>query len=133
MSEQELVYRVKDLHVISIGCLGCGHATTIDFDNKELLEGAVPGQCSMCGKHLGIDMQALKGYRWFYDEVVKCDQVEFRVRGAKSEAAFLASEVQESISTAVAQAQQVVTAEIKQAVNTAFAKEHSTSSKLVDI
>jgi hypothetical protein len=133
MSEQELVYRVKDLHLISIGCLGCGHVTTIDFDNKELLEGSVPGRCSMCGKGLGIDMQALKGYRWFYDEVVKCDQVEFRVRGGQSEVAALVSEVQETISTAVVQAQLVVTTEIKQAVDTAFAREHAISSKLVDI
>lgn len=133
MSELELVYRVKDLHVISISCRGCGHATTVDFANKELLEGSVPDRCSMCDKHLGIDMQALKGYRWFYDEVVKCDHVEFRVRSGHSEAASLASEVQGSISTAVAHAQQVVSTEIRRAVDSAFAKEHAASSKLVDI
>jgi hypothetical protein len=41
MSEQELVFNVKELHVLSIGCGNCGHGTILDFETKDYLETSV--------------------------------------------------------------------------------------------
>jgi spore coat polysaccharide biosynthesis protein SpsF (cytidylyltransferase family) len=120
MSEQELVFNVKELHVMSLACANCGHGTTFDFETKDYLEKLVSPKCAVCGTELEVDLrEQLNAYRCFYDSMSKCERVEFRVRVNKPEAAASASEVQEAVSTAVA--------EVQDAVTTAFAKEHAIS------
>jgi spore coat polysaccharide biosynthesis protein SpsF (cytidylyltransferase family) len=120
MSEQELVFNVKELHVMSLACGNCGHGTTFDFETKDYLEKLVSPKCAICGTELEVDLrEQLNAYRCFYDSMSKCERVEFRVRVNKPEAAASASEVQEAVATAVA--------EVQDAVTTAFAKEHAIS------
>ena len=38
MSEQELVFKVKELHVLSLMCSTCGHGTIFDFKDTHYLE-----------------------------------------------------------------------------------------------
>jgi hypothetical protein len=118
MSEQELIFKVKELHVISLVCGNCGHGTTFDFETKDYLEKSVSARCAVCNLELEVDLQEqLKAYRGFYDSMSKCERVEFRVRLSNPEAAASASEVQGAVSIAVAEVQDAVTA--------AFAKEHA--------
>jgi hypothetical protein len=117
MSEQELIFKVKELHVLSLACVNCGHGTTFDFETKDYLEKSVTPRCSVCNTELEVDLQEqLNAYRCFYDSMAKCERVEFRVRLSNPEVAASASEVQGAVSTAVAEVQLAVTA--------AFAKEH---------
>jgi hypothetical protein len=117
MSEQELVFNVKELHVISIACANCGHGTTFDFETKDYLEKSVSQKCAVCNVELEVDLkEQLKAYRMFYNSMSLCKRVEFRVRILRPEAASV-NEVQEAVSTAVADVQLAVTA--------AFAKEHA--------
>jgi hypothetical protein len=116
MSEQELVFRVKELHVLSLACANCGHGTIFDFETKDYLEKSVSPRCAVCDTELEVDLQEqLNSYRGFYDSMSKCERVEFRVRLNKPEAAASASEVQAAVSSAVA--------EVQQAVTDAFSKE----------
>jgi hypothetical protein len=118
MSEQELVFNVKELHVISLACANCGHGTTFDFETKDYLEKSVTPKCAVCNAELEVDLQEqLKAYRCFYDSMSMCKRVEFRVRLSKPEAVTSASQLQEAVSTAVA--------DVQQAVTVAFAKEHA--------
>lgn len=113
MSEQELVFNVKELHVMSLACANCGHGTIFDFETKDYLEKLVSPKCAVCNVELEVDLQEqLNAYRCFYDSMSKCERVEFRVRLNKPEAAASASEVREAVSTAVAEVQQAVTTAI---------------------
>jgi uncharacterized ferredoxin-like protein len=121
MSEQELVFNVRELHVISLTCGNCGHGTIFDFETKDYLEKSVSPKCAVCNTELEVDLQEqLNAYRGFYDSMSMCERIEFRVRLNKPEAAASASEVREAVSTAVAE-------EVQQAVTTAFAKELAAS------
>jgi uncharacterized ferredoxin-like protein len=116
MSEQELVFGVKELHVLSLSCANCGHGTIFDFETKDYLEKLVSPRCAVCNTELEVDLQEqLNAYRGFYNSMSKCERVEFRVRLHKPEAAASASEVQAAVSSAVA--------EVQQAVTDAFSKE----------
>jgi hypothetical protein len=118
MSEQELVFKVKELHTLSLGCANCGHGTIFDFETKDYLEKSVSPRCAVCRQELEVDLQEqLKGYRSFYDSMSKCERVEFRVRLSKPEEAASAAEVQQATTKAVS--------EVQQAVTTAFAKERA--------
>jgi hypothetical protein len=118
MSEQELVFKVKELHTLSLGCANCGHGTIFDFETKDYLEKSVSPRCAVCRQELEVDLQEqLKGYRSFYDSMSKCERVEFRVRLSKPEEAASAAEVQQATTKAVS--------EMQQAVTTAFAKERA--------
>jgi uncharacterized ferredoxin-like protein len=110
MSEQELVFNVKELHVISLTCAHCGHGTIFDFKSSDYLEQSVSPQCAICKTELAVDLQEqLKAYRCFYDSMSLCERVEFRVRLNKPDAAAgSASEVQQAVSTAVAEVQEAV-------------------------
>jgi hypothetical protein len=125
MSEQELVFNVKELHVLSIGCGNCGHGTTFDFETKDYLEKSVSPKCAVCNTELEVDLkEQLKAYRCFYDSMSRCERVEFRVRLGKSEVAAPGNEVQVAVSAAVA--------EVQQAIATAFA-EHAASDNEVQV
>jgi hypothetical protein len=116
MSEQELVFNVKELHVLSLSCGTCGHGTIFDFEAKDYLERLVSPKCGVCNTELEVDLKEhLNAYRRFYESMSKCERIEFRVRVDKPEAAASASEVREAVSTAVA--------EVQQALTTAFEKE----------
>lgn len=118
MSEQELIFNVRELHVISLRCANCGHGAIFDFENKDYLEKLVSAQCSVCNTELEVDLrEQLNAYRGFYDSMSKCERVEFRVRLTKPEAGASPSEVQEAVSTAVAG--------VEKAVSSAFAREMS--------
>jgi len=118
MSEQELVFNVKELHVLSLACSNCGHGTIFDFETKDYLEKAVSPRCSVCNIELEVDLrEQLNAYRCFYDSMSKCTRIEFRVRLSKPDAVASAVEVQEAVSTAVA--------DVQEAVTIAFAKEHA--------
>jgi hypothetical protein len=111
MSEQELVFNVKELHVISLTCAHCGHGTIFDFKSSDYLEKAVSPQCAICKTELAVDLQEqLKAYRCFYDSMSLCERIEFRVRLNKPDvtAAESASEVHQAVSTAVAEVQEAV-------------------------
>jgi hypothetical protein len=110
MSEQELVFSVKELHVMSLACANCGHGTIFDFETKDCLEKLVSPKCAVCNTELDVDLrEQLSGYRGFYDSMSKCERVEFRVRLTKPEAAPSVSQMQEAVSSAVAEVQQAVT------------------------
>lgn len=112
MSEQELVFNVKELHVISLTCVHCGHGIIFDFKSSDYLEKLVSPRCSICKTELEVDLQEqLKAYRCFYDSMSACERVEFRVRLSKPEAAASESaiQVQQAVSTAVAEVQEAVT------------------------
>jgi len=116
MSEQEQVFSVKELHVMSLACANCGHGTIFDFANKDYLEKLVSPKCAVCNTELEVDLkEQLNAYRCFYDSMSKCERVEFRVRLAKPEPAASSIEVQAAVSSAVA--------EVQQAVTDAFSKE----------
>jgi hypothetical protein len=116
MSEQELVFNVKELHILSLTCGNCGHGTIFDFENQDYLEKLVSPMCAVCSTELEIDLkEQLNAYRGFYESMSKCARMEFRVRLNKPEAAASSSEVRKAVSTAVA--------EVQEAVTTAFAKE----------
>src|SRR5271163_1078142 len=116
MSEQELVFNVKELHVLSLVCGNCGHGTIFDFETQDYQEKLVSPQCGVCKTDLEVDLkQQLNAYRGFYESMSKCARIEFRVRLDKPEAAVSANDVREAVSTAVA--------EVQEAVTTAFAKE----------
>jgi DNA-directed RNA polymerase subunit RPC12/RpoP len=118
MSEQELVLNVKELHVLSLACANCGHGTIFDFETKDYQEKMVSPKCAVCNTELEVDLsEQLNAYRCFYDSMSKCERVEFRVRFKQAEATQSASQVQEVVSTAVAEVQDAVTA--------AFAKEYA--------
>jgi|SRR5271170_3449991 hypothetical protein len=118
MSEQELVFNVRELHVLSLACGNCGHGTIFDFETKDYLEKLVSPRCAVCNTELEVDLQQqLNAYRCFYDSMSKCERIEFRVRLSKPEAVASVSEVQEAVSTAVA--------DVQEAVTIAFAKEHA--------
>lgn len=122
MSEQELVFHVKELHVISLACSNCGHGTTFDFENKDYLEKLVSPKCAVCNTELEVDLkEQLNAYRCFYDSMSRCERVEFRVRVAKPESAVSANDMQEAVSAAVA--------EVQEAVTNAFAKENAAASR----
>ena len=81
MSEQELIFNVKELHVISLTCSECGHGTIFDFKSSDYLDKSVSPVCSICKTELMVDLQEqLKSYRCFYDSMSRCERVEFRVR-----------------------------------------------------
>jgi hypothetical protein len=110
MSEQELVFNVKELHVMSLACANCGHGTIFDFETKDYLEKLVSPKCAVCNTELEVDLrEQLNAYRGFYDSMSKCERVEFRVRVTKPEAPASAIEVQAAVSSAVAEVQQAVT------------------------
>jgi hypothetical protein len=116
MSEQELVFNVKELHVLSLACSNCGHGTIFDFETQDYLENLVTPTCAVCKTELEVDLkEQLNAYRGFYESMSKCARIEFRVRLNNPEAAASASDVREAVSTAVA--------EVQEAVTTAFAKE----------
>lgn len=118
MSEQELIFRVKELHLLSLVCGHCGHGTTFDFETKDYLEKMVSPICAVCKQELEVDLkEQLSAYRCFYDSMSKCDRVEFRVRLNKPESAASLSEVQEAVSAGVA--------EVQEAVTTAMASEYA--------
>ena len=159
MSEQELVFNVKELHVISLTCSECGHGTIFDFKSSDYLEKSVSPVCSICKTELMIDLQQqLKSYRCFYDSMSRCERVEFRVRLQTPEVALSATaaetamavsaaaeesaiKVQEMVSTAVAEVQQVAiaaaattiesTTEVQHMVSTALAQVHEMTSTAV--
>jgi hypothetical protein len=111
MSEQELVFNVKELHVLSLTCSQCGHGTIFDFKGSDYLEKMVSPVCSICKTELAVDLQEqLKAYRGFYDSMSACDRVEFRVRLIRPEAAAAESSnnVEQAVSTAVAEVQDAV-------------------------
>jgi uncharacterized ferredoxin-like protein len=86
MSEQELVFKVKELHVLSLTCSECGHGTIFDFKDTHYLEKIVTPKCCVCMTELAVDLQEqLKAYRCFYDSMSRCERVEFRVRLNKPE------------------------------------------------
>ncbi len=121
MSEQELVFNVKELHILSLACANCGHGTIFDFETKDYLEKLVSPKCAVCNAELEVDLkEQLNAYRCFYESMSKCERVEFRVRLNKPDAAVSSSDVREAISTAVA--------EVQEAVTTAFAKEFAGST-----
>jgi hypothetical protein len=116
VSEQELVFNVKELHVLSLACGKCGHGTIFDFETQDYLEKLVSPMCAVCHTELEVDLkEQLNAYRCFYESMSKCARIEFRVRLNKPEAAASASDLREAVSTAVA--------EVQEAVTTAFAKE----------
>jgi hypothetical protein len=113
MSEQELVFNVKELHVLSLACGGCGHGTIFDFETQDYQEKFISPKCAVCNMELEVDLkEQLNAYRCFYESMSKCERVEFRVRLSKPEAAASASEVQEAVCMAVAGVQDAVTAAI---------------------
>jgi transcription elongation factor Elf1 len=119
MSEQELIFNVRELHVLSLRCSNCGHGTIFDFENKDYKEILVSPICAVCGLELEVDLrEQLNAYRGFYDSMSKFDRVEFRVRADKPEVPATATEVRDAVSTAVAG--------VEEAVTTAFAKELGT-------
>jgi hypothetical protein len=127
MSEQELVFNVKEVHVISLTCAECGHGTIFDFKNSDYLENSVSPECSVCQKELMIDLQEqMKSYRCFYESMSACGRVEFRVRINKPEtsAAESSTNVEEIVSTAVA--------DVQQAVAKALAQEHGMNDLVSD-
>jgi hypothetical protein len=116
MSEQELIFNVRELHVLSLRCFNCGHGIIFDFENKDYLEKMVSPKCAVCNAELEVDLrEQLNAYRAFYESMSKCERVEFRVRASKPEAAASASEVREAVSTAVAG--------VEEAITSAFARE----------
>ena len=122
MSEQELVFNVRELHVLSLTCSQCGHGTIFDFKSSDYLEKMVSPVCSICKTELAVDLQEqLKAYRGFYDSMSACERVEFRVRLIRPEAAAAESSnnVEQAVSTAVAEVQDAV----QDAVAKALAKE----------
>ncbi len=127
MSEQELVFNVKELHVISLTCAQCGHGTIFDFKSSDYLETSVPSHCAICKTELMIDLQEqLKAYRCFYESMSACERVEFRVRINKPERAVAdpAIAVQQIVSTAVA--------DVQEAVARALAQEHGMNDLVSD-
>jgi hypothetical protein len=129
MSEQELVFKVKELHVLSLTCSECGHGTIFDFKSSDHLEELVSPRCSICKLELMVDLQEqLKAYRCFYDSMSKCDRMEFRVRLSKPEAAASVSEVQQVVSSAVAEVQE----EVQKGVTKALAIEHGMADLVSD-
>jgi uncharacterized ferredoxin-like protein len=117
MSEQELVFNVKELNVLSLTCSQCGHGTIFDFKSSDYLEKMVSPVCSICRTELAVDLQEqLKAYRGFYDSMSACERVEFRVRLIKPEAA---AESTNDVGLAVSSA----VAEVQDAVAKALAKE----------
>jgi len=110
MSEQELVFNVKELHVVSLACANCGHGTIFDFETKDYMEKLVSPKCAVCNTELEVDLkEQLNAYRCFYESMSKCERVEFRVRMTKPEASASVTQVQEAVSSAVAGVQQAVT------------------------
>ena len=117
MSEQELVFGVKELHVMSLACANCGHGTIFDFETKDYLEKLVSPKCAVCNTELEVDLrEQLNAYRGFYDSMSACERVEFRVRLIKPEAA---AESTNDVGLAVSSA----VAEVQDAVAKALAKE----------
>jgi len=111
MSEQELVFHVKELHVISLTCSHCGHGKIFAFKSSDYLEKSVSPQCAICKTELAVDLQEqLKAYRCFYDSMSLCERVEFRVRLKNPEVAppESATDIQQAVSTAVAEVQDAV-------------------------
>ena len=113
MSEQELVFNVKELHILSLACSNCGHGTIFDFETQDYQEKLISPKCAVCNTELEVDLkEQLNAYRGFYESMSKCKRVEFRVRLNKPEAAATASEVQEAVCMAVAGVQDAVTSAI---------------------
>jgi|SRR5580700_10730631 hypothetical protein len=110
MSEQELVFNIKELHVISLACSSCGHGTIFDFETSDYLEKLISPRCAVCNTEMEVDLkEQLNAYRGFYESMSKCKRVEFRVRLHTPEAATSASDVREAVSSAVAEVQEAVT------------------------
>jgi uncharacterized ferredoxin-like protein len=87
MSEQELVFKVKELHVLSLTCSKCGHGTIFDFKDTHYLEKMVTPKCCVCLTEMAVDLQEqLKAYSCFYESMSRCERVEFRMRLNKPEA-----------------------------------------------
>jgi hypothetical protein len=125
MSEQELVFNVKELHVLSIGCGNCGHGTIFDFETKDYLEKSVSPKCAVCNNELEVDLkEQLNAYRCFYDSMSRCERVEFRVRLGKPEVAAPGNEVRVAVSAAVA--------EVQKAITTAFAEHAAPGNEVQD-
>ena len=110
MSEQELVFNVKELHVISLACGNCGHGTIFDFETTDYQEKLISPKCAVCNTELEVDLkEQLNAYRCFYESMSKCGRIEFRVRLSKPEAPASASEMREAVSTGIAEVNQAVT------------------------
>jgi hypothetical protein len=112
MSEQELVFNVKELHVLSLTCAACGHGTIFDFQSSDYLEKMVSPLCAICKTELADDLKdQLNAYRGFYASMSACERVEFRVRlnGPEIAAAESASNMQQMVSTAMTGVQDAVT------------------------
>lgn len=122
MSEQELIFNVKELHIISLACGDCGHGTIFDFETADYKEKLISPKCAVCNTELEVDLkEQLNAYRCFYESMSRCERIEFRVRLNKPEAAGSASDVREAVSAAVT--------EVQEAVTTAFAKELAASGE----
>jgi hypothetical protein len=120
MSEQELVFNVKELHTLSLVCGNCGHGTIFDFETADYREKLISPMCAVCNTELEVDLkEQLNAYRAFYESMSGCGRIEFRVRLDKPETTWSASDVREAVSA--------VGAEVQDAVTTAFAKELASS------
>jgi hypothetical protein len=162
MSEQELVFNVKELHVISLTCSECGNGTIFDFNSSDYLENFVSPNCTVCKAELMVDLQKqLKAYHCFYDSMSRCQQVKFRVRLETPEAALSATaaesaaavsaaavvsatalsataaesalEVREMVSTAVAEVQQVAITAAATTIESATEVKHMVSTAMAQV
>jgi hypothetical protein len=128
MSAQELVFKVKELHVLSLACSKCGHGTLFDFKNSDYLERLLSSQCSICNTALANDFQEqLKAYGGCYSCMASREGVEFRVR--VSNPATLAAESASDVNDAVSS----VLAEVHGAVSKAFAREHELADGMIPL
>jgi hypothetical protein len=129
MSEQELVFKVKELNVLSLTCSECGHGTLIDFKNSDYLARLVSSQCSICNTELTVDLQEqLKAYGCFYSCMASRDRIEFRVRMSNPQtiaAGAAASHVQKAISSTLG--------EVQEAVSRAFARERELADAVITL
>lgn len=79
MGEQELIFGLEEMHLISVTCAGCGHGIIFDVRNRDT---AVPTACPVCHADFGVIGEGLGYYRRFYIHMLEAakHKTEFRIR-----------------------------------------------------
>jgi hypothetical protein len=81
MGEQELIFDLAEIHLVSVECSHCGHSLIFDVRKVDT---DVPNVCPVCRTDFRLIAEGLSRYRKFYHHMPEAGhKVEFRIRVPK--------------------------------------------------
>lgn len=77
MGEQELIFDLAEIYLVSVICSGCNHGIIFNVKNVDT---AVPSRCPICQMDFGLIGEGLGVYRRFYHRMLETGhKVQFRM------------------------------------------------------